>query len=75
MQPTDKRARLIGAVLGTEAGAASGLLLLGSVRYAPLLATAAGAVVGAAAARPAMRLRERMIRRALRRQLRTASQG
>jgi hypothetical protein len=73
MEAESKRSRVIGAVIGTEVGAASGLLLLGGVRFAPLLTTAAGALLGALGARPAMRLRERLIRRALRRQLRTAS--
>src|SRR3954469_15635886 len=62
--------RVIGALLGTELGAAFGLLVLGGVRGAPLLTTLLGALAGAASAAPVARLRERMIRRALRRQLR-----
>jgi hypothetical protein len=73
-ETTAKRAdaphKLIGAVLGTELGAAFGLLLLGSVRFAPLLTTLLGALAGAAGAGPIARLRERLIRRALRRQMR-----
>jgi uncharacterized membrane protein len=62
--------KLVGAVLGTELGAAFGLLLLGGVRFAPLLTTLLGALAGAAGAGPIARLRERMIRRELRRQMR-----
>ena len=75
MSSKDGRDRIVGAVIGTEVGAASGLLLLGGVRFAPIVTTVAGAAIGAAAAKPALRLRERMIRRALRRQLRAASQS
>jgi hypothetical protein len=62
--------KLVGAVLGTEVGAAFGLLLLGGVRFAPLLTTLLGALAGAAGAAPIARLRERLIRRELRRQMR-----
>ncbi len=62
-------------MVGTEVGAASGLLLLGRVSFAPLLITVAGAVAGAFAAKPVLGLRERLVRRALRRHLRTASQS
>jgi uncharacterized membrane protein len=70
-----KRRRIVGAVVGTEVGAASGLLLLGGVRFAPLLTTLVGAFAGAFAAKPALGLRERLLRRALRRHLRTAGQS
>jgi len=75
MESERSRRRIIGAVVGTEVGAASGLLLLGGVRFAPLLTTLAGALVGAFAWKPALRVRELLVRRALRRQMRTASHG
>jgi uncharacterized protein YcfJ len=75
MHSERSRNRIVGAVVGTEVGAASGLLLLGSVRFAPLLTTVLGALAGAFAATPVLRLRERLQRRALRRHLRTASQS
>ena len=62
-------------MVGTELGAAFGLLLLGGVRFAPLATTLLGALGGAAGAGPVSRLRERLIRRALRRQMRAASQS
>jgi hypothetical protein len=74
MQP-DRPRRIVGAVVGTELGAAFGLLLLGGVRFAPLVTTLLGAMAGAAGAGPVSRLRERLIRRALRRQMRAASQS
>jgi len=72
---TERSRRLIGGVVGTEVGAAGGLLLLGGIRFAPLVTTLAGALLGAFATEPALRLRERMIRRALRRQLHAAKQS
>jgi hypothetical protein len=69
---TERSRKLVGAVVGTEVGAAGGLLLLGGVRFAPLLTTLAGAMLGAWAAKPALRLRELLIRRALRRHLHSA---
>jgi hypothetical protein len=72
---TERSRRLIGAVVGTEVGAAGGLLLLGGVRFAPLVTTLAGALLGAWGVKPALRLRERLIRRALRRHLHAARQG
>jgi uncharacterized membrane protein len=68
------RMKIIGAVIGTEAGAAFGLLLLGGVRFAPLVTTALGALAGAVGAGPGARLRERMIRRELRRQIKGQSE-
>jgi hypothetical protein len=73
--PPERSRRLVGAVIGTELGAASGLLVLGSVRFAPLLTTLLGALLGAVGVAPAMRLRERLIRHALRRHLRAAGQS
>ena len=75
MTSPDTRNRIVGAVIGVEAGAATGLLLLGGVRFAPLVTTVAGAALGAAGAEPALRLRERLIRHALRRQLRGQGQS
>jgi hypothetical protein len=75
MQSEQTRSRVVGAVVGTEVGAASGLLLLGGVRFAPLLTTLLGALAGAFAVKPVVRLRERLIRQALRRQLRAANQS
>jgi uncharacterized membrane protein len=74
MQPERTRKKIIGAVIGTEAGAAFGLLLLGGVRFAPLVTTLLGAAAGALGAGPAARLREYMIRRELRRQLKGQSE-
>ena len=74
MEP-DRPRKIIGAVVGTELGAAFGLVLLGGVRFAPLLTTLLGAVAGAIGARPASRVREWVIRRALRRQMGTAGQS
>jgi hypothetical protein len=71
----DRPRKIVGAVVGTELGAAFGLLLLGGVRFAPLLTTLMGALAGAAGAAPVSRLREHLIRRALRRQMRAASQS
>ena len=75
MESERSRRRIVGAVVGTEVGAASGLLLLGGVRFAPLLTTLLGALAGAFAATPVLRLRERLLRRALRRHLRAAGQS
>jgi hypothetical protein len=72
MESERSRRRIVGAVIGTEVGAASGLLLLGGVRFAPLLTTLAGALVGVFAVKPALGLRDRLIRHALRRQMRAA---
>jgi uncharacterized membrane protein len=72
---SDRPRKVIGAVVGTELGAAFGLVLLGGVRFAPLLTTLLGALAGAVGAGTAARLRERLIRRALRRQLDTAGQS
>ena len=62
-------------MVGTEVGAAGGLLLLGGVRFAPLLTTLSGALLGAVGAPAALRLRDRLFRRALRRHLRAAGQN
>jgi uncharacterized membrane protein YccC len=72
---TERSRQLIGAVVGIEVGAASGLLLLGGVRFAPLVTTLAGALLGALGTKPALRIRERLLRRALRRHLHAARQN
>jgi len=72
---SERSRRVIGAVIGTEVGAAGGLLLFGGVRFVPLLITLAGALLGAFGGEPAARLRQRLIRRALRRQLRAGPAG
>jgi uncharacterized membrane protein len=74
MQDERTRMKIIGAVIGTEAGAAFGLLLLGGVRFAPLATTLLGAAAGALGAGPAARLREHLIRRELRRQIKNQSE-
>jgi uncharacterized membrane protein len=74
MQDERTRMKIIGAVIGTEAGAAFGLLLLGGVRFAPLVTTLLGAATGALGAGPAARLREHLIRRELRRQIKGQSE-
>jgi uncharacterized membrane protein len=73
MQDERTRMKIIGAVIGTEAGAAFGLLLLGG-RFAPLVTTLFGAAAGALGAGPAARLREHLIRRELRRQIKGQSE-
>ena len=66
--------RAIGAIVGTEVGAATGLFAVGGRPAAPLLVAALGALLGALAVTPALALRDRLFRRWLRRNLRpTAS--
>jgi uncharacterized membrane protein len=67
-----KKRRAIGAVVGTEVGAATGLLVFGGIPLAPLLATAIGAIAGALAVTPVLRLRDFVFRRWLRKSLRAA---
>jgi hypothetical protein len=71
LSPSRKR-RAIGAILGVEVGAATGLLVFGGIPLAPLLSTAVGAVVGALSVTPALRLRDYVFRRWLRKSLRAA---
>ena len=59
---------IAGAIIGAEAGAGVGLLVLGSVPFAPLGMAALGAATGFAA----MRVRHLLVRRWLRHQLRAA---
>ena len=59
---------IAGAIIGAEAGAGIGLLVLGSVPFAPLGTAALGAVAGFGA----MRVRHLLVRRWLRHQLRGA---
>jgi hypothetical protein len=70
--PSTKR-RLIGAIIGTEVGAATGLFAFGGTLLMPLLVTALGAVLGALSVTPALRLRERVFRRWLRKSLRAGA--
>ena len=64
--------RAVGAIIGTEVGAATGLFAFGGRPLLPLLVTALGALSGALAVTPALRLRERLFRRWLRKNLRHA---
>jgi hypothetical protein len=65
-----KRARreVVAAIIGAEAGAALGLLVLGGIPLAPLGLAAFGAAVGAGA----MHARHKLFRRWVRSQLRAA---
>jgi hypothetical protein len=67
-----RKRRAIGAIIGTEVGAATGLFAFGGTPLLPLLVTAVGAAVGALAVTPAMKVRERVFRRWLRKSLRAA---
>jgi uncharacterized membrane protein len=71
LSPGLKR-RAIGAILGTEVGAATGLLVFGGTPLVPLLVTAIGAAAGALAVTPVVRLRDFVFRRWLRKSLRAA---
>jgi uncharacterized membrane protein YfcA len=72
LRPSLKR-RAIGAIIGTEVGAAAGLLGFGGVPFVPLLVTALGAIAGALSVTPALRLRDFVFRRWLRKSLRGAA--
>jgi hypothetical protein len=65
-----KRARreVVAGIIGVEAGAGIGLLVVGTTPFAPIGLAAVGAVVGAGL----MSLRHALIRRWLRSQLRAA---
>jgi outer membrane lipoprotein SlyB len=67
-----RKQRAVGAIIGTEVGAATGLFAFGGRPMLPLLVTALGAVAGALAVTPALRVRERLFRRWLRNNLRAA---
>jgi outer membrane lipoprotein SlyB len=69
LSPSKKR-RAIGAILGTEVGAATGLLAFGGTPLVPLIVTAIGALAGALAVSPVLRLRDFVFRRWLRKSLR-----
>jgi len=64
--------RAIGAIIGTEVGAATGLFVFGGRPLLPLLVTAIGAATGAMSVTPALRVREWVFRRWLRKSLREA---
>jgi hypothetical protein len=64
--------RAVGAIIGTEVGAATGLFAFGGRPLLPLAVTALGALAGALAVTPTLRLRERLFRRWLRKNLRAA---
>jgi CBS-domain-containing membrane protein len=69
MSQAGKR-RAIGAIIGTEVGAATGILAFGGRPMLPLLITALGAGAGALSVTPALRAREWVFRRWLRKSLR-----
>ena len=71
--PLPTKRRLIGAIIGTEVGAAAGLFVFGGTPLVPLLVTAIGALVGAISVTPALRLRELVFRRWLRKSLRAGA--
>jgi CBS-domain-containing membrane protein len=65
-----RKRRTIGAIIGTEVGAATGLLAFAGRPLVPLLITALGAGAGALLVTPVLRVRERVFRRRLRKSLR-----
>jgi len=71
--PLSTKRRLIGAIIGTEIGAATGLLVFGGTPLVPLLVTAIGALFGGLLVTPAVWLRERFFRRWLRKSLRAGA--
>jgi hypothetical protein len=71
MSPSNRR-RAIGAIIGTEVGAATGLFVFGGKPLLPLLITAIGAGMGALSVTPARRVRDWVFRRWLRKSLREA---
>ena len=68
-----RKRRAIGAIIGTEVGAATGLFAFGGRLLLPLLVTAIGAAAGAMSVTPALRVREWVFRRWLRKSLRSAA--
>jgi len=71
--PQNVRRRAIGAIIGTELGAATGLFAFGGTPLLPLLVTALGAAAGALSVTPALRVRELVFRRWLRKSLRAGA--
>jgi CBS-domain-containing membrane protein len=69
LSPARKR-RAIGAIIGTEVGAATGIFAFGARPLLPLLITVLGAGAGALLVTPVLRLREWVFRRWLRKSLR-----
>jgi hypothetical protein len=65
-----RKRRAIGAIIGTEIGAATGLFAFGGTPMLPLLVTVIGAATGAMSVTPALRMREWVFRRWLRKTLR-----
>ncbi len=61
---------LVAALIGAEAGAAVGLVVLGGTVFAPLGLAVAGAVAGPLALAGAGRVQRVLVRRGIRRQLR-----
>ena len=61
---------VVAALIGAEAGAAAGLLLLGGTVFAPLGLAAAGAVAGPLALAGVLRVQRGLVRRGIRQQLR-----
>ena len=61
---------IVAALIGAEAGAAIGLVVLGGTAFAPLGLAAAGAVAGPLALAGGLRVRRVVVRRGIRRQLR-----
>jgi hypothetical protein len=61
---------IVAALIGAEAGAAIGLVVLGGTAFAPLGLAAAGAVAGPLALAGGLRVRRALVRRGIRQQLR-----
>jgi hypothetical protein len=61
---------IVAALIGAEAGAAVGLVVLGGTAFAPLGLALAGAVAGPLALAGGVRVQRALVRRGIRRQLR-----
>jgi uncharacterized integral membrane protein len=61
---------IVAALIGAEAGAAVGLVVLGGTAFAPLGLAAAGALAGPLALAAGVRVRRVLVRRGIRQQLR-----
>jgi hypothetical protein len=61
---------IVAALIGAEAGAAVGLVVLGGTVFAPLVLAVAGAAVGPLALAGGIRVQRALVRRGIRRQLR-----
>jgi hypothetical protein len=61
---------IVAALIGAEAGAAVGLVVLGGTVFAPLGLAAAGAVAGPLALAGGVRVQRALVRRGIRQQLR-----